>query len=287
MGKGKIIISADLISTLKSQNLRGEQLSETGLQFIRRKVEEGSYYYVVNHTSQNIDDYFKLNNNAQSLILLDPQTGDYGKPAINQHSNTISTRLQLKPGESMVIKLSNKVINAPEWKYLSNTTATINIDRNWKLNFISGGPALPPSRNLKSLQLWSDFTDSSYKNFSGTGVYSTTFDLSKKAGKEYLLQLNELYETASIKINGKQAGYIYSVPYELRIGKYLKQGNNKIEIEVSNLMANRISYMDRNKMVWRNYHEINFVNKDYKEFNASGWQTMPSGLAGPVSILEF
>lgn len=80
-------------------------------------------------------------------------------------------------------------------------------------------------------------------------------------------------ETASIKINGKQAGYIYSVPYELRIGKFLKQGNNKIDIEVSNLMANRIRYMDRNNMVWRNYHEINFVNKEYKEFNASNWKT--------------
>jgi hypothetical protein len=49
-------------------------------------------------------------------------------------------------------------------------------------------------------------------------------------------------------------------------------------------MSNRIRQMDRQKVEWRNYHEINFVNIDYKPFDAAGWKPMPSGLLGPVTI---
>jgi hypothetical protein len=85
-------------------------------------------------------------------------------------------------------------------------------------------------------------------------------------------------------VNGKEAGFIWSIPYQLNIGKLLKEGDNTIDIEVANLMANRIAYMDRNNMEWRKYHEINFVNINYKGFDASKWSIQPSGLDGNILI---
>lgn len=286
IGKGKMIVSTDLVSTLPGTGLKGEELVKDGLQFIRRKITGGYYYFVANHTAKETDDWYLLNHNQRNITLLDPQTGNAGAASVRAANGEAKVRLQLKPGESMVIKISDQKTSMP-WKYRDKISSQIQLSKNWKLAFVEGGPLLPPARNIGTLQLWTDLKDSVYQDFSGTGRYTTTFNVNKKAGKEYLLQLNELYETARIIVNGKHAGYIYSVPYELRIGKFLKQGANKIEIEVCNLMANRIRYMDRNKMVWRNYHEINFVNKDYKEFDASDWKTMPSGLAGPATILEF
>ena len=67
--------------------------------------------------------------------------------------------------------------------------------------------------------------------------------------------------------------------------QYLKKGKNTIQIEVSNLMANRIRYMDQHKIQWRNYHEINFVNIDYKPFDASNWKVQPSGLDGEIQLI--
>ncbi|MDO9374301.1 MAG: glycoside hydrolase, partial [Ferruginibacter sp.] len=129
--------------------------------------------------------------------------------------------------------------------------------------------------------------DTSLLNFSGTGRYTTSFQLPVKPGGEYLLKLDRLCESARVIINGKDAGLIWSVPYQLRIGKYLQPGVNTISLEVSNLMANRIRYMDRHKMEWRKYHEINFVNINYKNFNAAEWSVQPSGLEGPVTILPL
>ena len=284
MGKGKLVITENIINALKAENLLGEELTSSGLQFIRRKIENGYYYYVVNHSAQNVDEWFTLKNIGLYTTLLDPQTGTFGRPEMKA-GNAI--RLQLGPGESIIVRLSSLAKTQVDWKYFSTSSQIIELDQKWKLRFKDGGPLMPPPKNIENLKLWTDFTDSVYQDFSGTGVYSTIFNLNKSAGNEYLLQLNELYETALVRINGKGAGYIYSVPYQLRIGKYLQQGANKIEIEVCNLMANRIRYMDKNKISWRNYHEINFVNREYKEFDASGWKTMPSGLAGPVRIITF
>jgi len=52
-------------------------------------------------------------------------------------------------------------------------------------------------------------------------------------------------------------------------------------------MANRIRYMDRNHITWRNYHEINFVNIRYQPYDAAKSKPMPSGLVGPVKLLVY
>ena len=139
---------------------------------------------------------------------------------------------------------------------------------------------------MKRLQPWTRFTeDSTTQYFSGSAVYSTSFQLNTKTADDYFLQLDQLYESAKIKINGKDAGIIWSIPFKLKIGQYLKAGKNTIEIEVCNLMANRIRYMDRHRLEWRKYHEINFVNINYKNFDASDWKVQPSGLGGAVRII--
>jgi hypothetical protein len=55
-------------------------------------------------------------------------------------------------------------------------------------------------------------------------------------------------------------------------------------IEVENLPSNRIKYLDEKKVGWKNYHDINFVNINYKKFDASSWVFVDSGLLGPVVL---
>ena len=71
----------------------------------------------------------------------------------------------------------------------------------------------------------------------------------------------------------------------MKVQPYIKEGMNRLEIEVAGLMANRIIYMDRNQIPWRIFHEINFVNIAYEPFDASGWEFERSGLAGPVRLI--
>lgn len=73
----------------------------------------------------------------------------------------------------------------------------------------------------------------------------------------------------------------------LDVTDFLKEGANIIEIEVTNLSANRIRDVDPRKVRWKKFHEINFVNHQYKKFDASEWPVQPSGLLGPVTLIPM
>ena len=72
-----------------------------------------------------------------------------------------------------------------------------------------------------------------------------------------------------------------------KIGTFIKPGKNTLAIEVTNTAANRIRDLDRRKVQWKNFYEINFVNIAYKPFDASTWDLQPSGLLGPVSLVPL
>ncbi|MCD0455909.1 glycoside hydrolase [Chryseobacterium sp. LC2016-27] len=284
-GKGKIILTSDVEKGLEFLKIEREKLTDTGLKFVRRKFDGGKYYYIVNHTSKEINQDIPLNFVGKQVALMNPENGDFG----SAETQNKSVRIQLKSGESLIIKISeNADSSIPKWKYIEKTDAPIILNQPWQLSFKEGGPELPKARILKKIQPWTNFTeDASTQSFSGTGVYTTTFDLKKNKTDDHLLKFDKLYESAKVIVNGKEAGIVWSNPFEISVGKYLKKGKNTIQIEVSNLMANRIRYMDKNKIEWRNYHEINFVNINYKPFDASNWNVQPSGLDGEIQLIPI
>ena len=283
-GKGKIVLSSDIEKALELLKIEREKLTDTGLKFVRRHFDDGKYYYIVNHTSKEINQNIPLNFTGREAVLMNPENGEFG--TAEMHNNSV--KVQLKSGESLIIKISkNEDSSLPKWKYIEKTDEPFVLNQPWNLTFKEGGPELPKSRNLDKLQPWTNFTeDAQTQSFSGTGVYTTSFKLNKKAD-DFILKLDKLYESANVIVNGQHAGIVWSLPFEINIGKYLKKGKNTIQIEVSNLMANRIRYMDQHKIQWRNYHEINFVNIDYKPFDASDWKVQPSGVDGEIQLIPI
>ncbi len=287
-GKGKIYLSNDLPTALQMEGIKREELVDKGLQFIRRKINDGKYYYIVNHSPEAVNTMLPIQFAAKTVTIMNPQTGTTGIAKSRTKNAVTEIQLQLQSGEALIVKASEKMEKGSTWKYTELTLNPIKLDGEWNLHFTAGGPQLPADKKMTTLQPWTMFSeDSTTQSFSGTAVYTTTFNLSSKNASEYLLQLGKVYESAKVFINDQEVGTLWSIPYETRIGKYLQQGKNTIKIEVVNLMANRIRNMDRNKQEWRKYHEINFVNINYKPFDASNWQVEPSGLQGPVTITAF
>ncbi|MDM8174289.1 MULTISPECIES: glycosyl hydrolase [Olivibacter] len=285
VGKGKILVKEILRDGLREVSLPGEALVKTGLRFVRRKVGTDHYYYLVNLTGKRVDEYVTFNGAGASWYILDPLSEKTGRAAIMSKNNRLKVRVQLEPGESWILAgLHKEHQELVDWQYLEKPTASIAIEGKWRLTFKDGGPTIPKARNLDRLMRWTDLQDSAANNFAGKAVYMSTFELPAGFAKEYVLKLDSLFESARIKINGKDAGLIWSLPYKLRLGNLVRPGKNTIEIEVANLMANRIRYMDRRKMKWREYNGSQFVNIDYEPFDASNWKTIPAGLAGPVYI---
>ncbi len=64
---------------------------------------------------------------------------------------------------------------------------------------------------------------------------------------------------------------------------------NTLEIQVTNLMANRIADLDKRNVFWKKFYNINFPARKAENringlFNASEWKPRESGLLGPVTL---
>ncbi|RYD67200.1 MAG: glycoside hydrolase, partial [Verrucomicrobiaceae bacterium] len=257
-----------------------ESLSKLGIRFVRRALDDGHAYFLVNSSGRPVDSKIKLARAHQSAVLLDPMTGKSGV------ANTQDgIRLVLAPGESRIVRaFSNKQAEGPPWTDPESASEPMALKGTWKVSFLDGGPVLPNAFETSALGSWANQAGEAYKNFSGTALYRLEFDLNEKSPA--LLDLGEIANTAKVRLNGKDAGTCWSPPYQLDVGELLVVGKNVLEVEVTNLAANRIADLDRRKVPWKAFHEINFVNIDYKNFDASEWKPLPSGLLGPVTLVH-
>ena len=140
---------------------------------------------------------------------------------------------------------------------------------------------------LNRLQTWETLDDQT-KVTMGTGVYTTHFKLSKKqlGDGNWLIDLGDVRESARVYINGQFIGCAWSVPFVLDTKGTLKNGDNELRIEVTNLPANRIADLDRRGVQWRKMEEINVVDINYKKTTYDQWEPVPSGLNSEVRFVR-
>jgi len=287
LGEGKFILGSNRGKLLSLASVSAESIVKKGVGFIRRKHEDGYYYFLANLSEHTLDGWIPLTVPFISALILDPNTGNYGIAASRNKQGKSEVYLQLKPGESLILKTHiEKSVKKPLWQYFAETSYEKTINTTWQVDFIKGDPVLPESFSTDQLISWTDFPDKETKRFAGTARYSTTFPLPDNPSNNWILDLGTVYESARVRMNGEDAGTLWSIPFRLPIGNYLRQGINTLEIEVTNLSANRIKDLDERKVNWKKFHEINFVNIDYKKFDASQWPLMPSGLIGPVKLIS-
>lgn len=287
-GKGKIILSGELQKTLEAEGIYREKLADTGLKFIRRSLPNQKYYYLVNHGPADIDKEIEFNYNAQSIILMDPLSGVTGKAAYRKKDENTILRVQLKAGESIIINaMKSGAAGKKPWNYYGDIATTKIIEGPWQLTFEAGGPTLPSPVTMDQIGVWTGKGEEEKDHFSGQATYSTTFEIQNLKNAKHLLEFENVHESVKVWVNDRYVGQVWSIPFQINISDYLQQGQNSIRLEVANLMANRIRHMDQEGLEWRNYHEINFVNIDYKPFDASDWKVMPSGLKAPVKIVSY
>jgi hypothetical protein len=148
---------------------------------------------------------------------------------------------------------------------------------------------LPSMKELTKLISWTDFGGEAVKNFSGTAKYTITFDSPAVKADAWQLNLGKVCESARIILNGNEIAGLIGPGYQTVIPKSLLKPKNILEIKVSNLMANRIAYLDRNNVQWKKFYNTNFPsrlpqNRKDGLFDASAWLPRESGLIGPVTI---
>lgn len=272
---------SELSSALKKTGVHPEALVNTGLKYIRRKADGEKIYFLVNHTSEKIDQYIPLQVNSEDVVLLDPLTGKFGKAKTTTDNNLTKVKVQIAPGESFFLK-TEKGTKLPLWKYYEAAGDALELSGTWKVSFEKGGPELPPDSAMDNLKSWTSLGNKA-EAFSGTALYELNFKKPAMEAANWELELGDVRESAQVWINDEYLGTAWSVPFKLKTGK-LKEGNNTLRLKVTNLAANRVRAKEIRGEEWKIFHEINMVDKDYQVFDATQWDPMPSGLLGPITI---
>ena len=276
-------LSVDL-PALDDPRVRREPMAARGLGFIRRVRDDGTRcYFIANLTDRPIDEVVKLALPAGSAMMIDPLTDRGGAVAVTG----AGVRLQLQAGESRLLETlpSGAAVAAVRWRYTDPAGPPREIGGTWDLTFVDGGPTRPPPMKLDKLISWTEVGGDATKNFAGAAGYRLEFDHATDAdAADWLLDLGDVRESARVKLNGHAIGTLWSLPFRTTVGDHLKPGRNVLEVEVTNLAANRIRDLDRRGVKWRIMKEINFVNIHYKPFDAAKWDVTPSGLLGPVTL---
>jgi hypothetical protein len=302
LGRGQIVLAQDLPNTLRALGVRCEQWSAPRqLQFHRRAWSGGHVYFVKNQSPEPFDDWISLAVDWHAAVVMDPLDGRVGlaqkrgQDAFSRAEDGRSPpdaekkvltpfflRLQLAPGQTVFVKTYREPVEAAAWAYREAAAAATPLDAEWSVEFVTGGPELPAPFTTHRLASWTELAGSEAEQFAGTARYSTTFK-PDAAAERYLVDLGRVADSARIELNGQPVATLIGPPYQVEI-RPLPSQPNRLIVEVTNVAANRIRDLDRRGVRWRIFKDINFVNINYRPFDASDWPIRAAGLLGPVTL---
>jgi hypothetical protein len=178
----------------------------------------------------------------------------FRKP-INGQSSSVAT------GKRNFADFSNLVEIAGAW--------TVHFDPAW------GGPE---QVEFPALADWAQHTDAGIRFYSGTARYEKHFAAPPAPqGKRVYLNLGNVRELAQVRLNGKDLGILWAMPFRVDVTDALATGDNHLEVEVVNFWPNRVigdqSLPPDQRRTRTNVRKL-----------TAQTALMPSGLLGPVAL---
>ena len=286
VGQGWFVVSTRLEALLRVAGVLREPAVDLGLRVLRRRDAAGFVYFVANRGDRAVDGWVPLSVRVNSVAILDPRYEHRaGLAAVRRGTEgATDVYLQLQPGESCILRAFLDNVEGPPWGYAAPAGAPQSIAGTWRVQFVNGGPALPAAYETTQLASWTNRDDPEAKRFAGTARYTIEFDHPADGADDWRLDLGRVCESARVKLNGREVAGFWCAPFNATVGQWLMPGRNTLEIEVTNLAANRIRDLDQRRVNWKYFYDANVLSRNYRPLDASHWRLFDSGLLGPVTL---
>ena len=150
----------------------------------------------------------------------------------------------LLPGELTVLCFpsARDVLSPLLSEPMKSCTNRTSIHGPWRVSFMD---ALRQSEGFTRARELSEIHSFSreYPDFSGWIAYETSFE--GTSGRQTILELTEVYESAEVIINGHSAGRCICPPYRYNLTAFLQDGVNQLRIEVATTLERAASKLNR------------------------------------------
>ena len=207
--------------------------------------------------------------------LWDPMTGEIDR---NLDWKTVDGRTEVKmdlagAGSAFIVFSQPTEATAGTAPVRNEKQELLNTGK-WNVKFSTTG------REIVSDTLF-DWTSSEYndvKYYSGTATYTTTFK-APKFGKNdrVMLDLEGLHDVATVVVNGKECGIVWTAPYQVDITEAVKKGKNNLSIAVTNTWANALLGADEGNAPFDGI----WTNGKYRRAEKT---LIPAGLTGQLKL---
>jgi hypothetical protein len=167
--------------------------------------------------------------------IWNPQTGESKEVAFEVKDDRTIISLDFESWDAyfIVFKESTTITS-----YDFATTRTLSfsaINGPWNVDFKG------KKETYKDLVSWTESEKEDIKYFSGTANYTTNFNLENlNSIASYEIDLGDVKNIAEVILNGKNVGTVWKKPFKLDITEVLKNGDNQLEIRVTNTWVNRL-----------------------------------------------
>ncbi len=281
-GKGLVINGVTMEEAMAMLKLTQDFKSNTqdSVLFTHRTTANGEVYFVSNQENRTIEFTPSFRVAKGQPVLWDPVTAETRVlPEFTQNDTATLLPLKLAAGQSCFIVFDKKTSAVAKGNENFPQPAIIQqLSKPWTVYFDTAmrGPAKPVVFN--TLEDWTRRSETEIKNYSGTAIYKTTFNIKTlPKNQKIYIYLGAVKVMATVKLNGKSLGTAWTAPFRINATGVIKAGENKLEIEVVNTWVNRLigdsKLPENERKTWSN------VNP-YKPDSAYD----PSGLTGPVTI---
>jgi hypothetical protein len=247
--------------------------------FTHRSSDEAEIYFITNQSDrpQTVDGVFRVS--AKQPELWDAVTGerrDLTEWALQDGRATVPLSFAAKQSWFIVFRKAGEPAVGGSRNFPEMATVTT-LEGPWELAFDPkwGGP-----RRITFAELadWSTRSEEGIRHYSGTAVYQKSFVLpAKAAGKRWILDLGDVRDMATVRLNGRELGTVWTAPWQLDISAFAKAGVNSLEVSVVNPWNNRL-VGDAKLPPAKRRTSLSLNTVKAKS------PLLPAGLLGPVSV---
>ncbi|GAA4814765.1 glycosyl hydrolase [Litoribaculum gwangyangense] len=284
-GKGKIWDGYELSEVFENLNLAKDVdlPEEAPVLWTHRKSSEMDIYFISNQSDDklNIEPVFRTDKNLKPQLWNAVSGEIRDLPEYEITKTGIKVPLVLEGSQSWFViftesskrdEIGIQTSNFPEYKTL------LTLEEDFKVDFLNKDIGPKDPINFNQLTDWSVSENEQTKYYSGTAVYTKTFNIDVlPENKSIYINLNNIGVMAKVTLNGKNIGGVWMAPYRLNISEAITTGENILKIEVVNLWRNQLikdkQRPETEKYTWLETDDITPESKLQK-----------SGLLGPLNI---
>jgi len=253
--------------------------SGDALRYAHRITNAGDLYFIANRSDRPVSTVARFRTSLGTPEWWDPMTGKI-RPltSFTWSEQVTSIPLRLNGLQSGFVVFAGPALSPTNEPNFPSYSPIKTLAGGWSVSFNPrfGGPALVRFAGLSD---WSQSSDDRIRYYSGEAVYRRRFDLGSSGLSSYLLDLGQVKDIASVRINDADLGVVWCTPFQVEIpAGLLKPRGNQIEVTVANLWVNRL--IGDSKVP-----ESQRVTKTTWSPYGPDSKLRPSGLLGPVRIM--